>query len=312
MASRLSHLSRAELEQLVLDQARVVAALEARIAELEKALAEGSGRPSRTSRNSHRSPSSDHKASRRADGGAPKKPRRSRPGSARLLAASPDRVVRQRAVSCRHCGADVSGQGQSCRQRYDRVDIPVLASEVTRVELWGGRCAGCGRRFKAEPPEGLPPGTPFGPNIHALLLYLHHGHHVGFERLGRLLAELFGLKISQGAIANAFARMARSLDDLRGRIKARLKDAAVIASDETTTRIDGVTHWHWTFVTANAVLHEIAPRRAKAVAADVLGDHKPEVWVSDRYAGQQDLADQHQICLAHVLRDVQYAIAISV
>lgn len=29
---------------------------------------------------------------------------------------------------------------------------------------------------------------------------------------------------------------------------------------------------------------------------------------SDRYAGQQDLAGAHQVCLAHVLRDVQYAI----
>ena len=56
------------------------------------------------------------------------------------------------------------------------------------------------------------------------------------------------------------------------------------------------------------MLHEIAPRRAKAVAEDVLGDHRPEVWISDRYAGQQDLASAHQVCLAHVLRDVQYAI----
>lgn len=30
--------------------------------------------------------------------------------------------------------------------------------------------------------------------------------------------------------------------------------------------------------------------------------------MSDRYAGQQALAEQHQVCLANVLRDVQYAI----
>ena len=82
----------------------------------------------------------------------------------------------------------------------------------------------------------------------------------------------------------------------------------MIASDETTTRLDGITHWHWVFVSDRAVLHEIAPRRAKAVAEQVLGPHRPEVWISDRYAGQQDLAGAHQVCLAHVLRDVQYAI----
>lgn len=30
--------------------------------------------------------------------------------------------------------------------------------------------------------------------------------------------------------------------------------------------------------------------------------------MSDRTAGQQDLTTAHQVCLAHVLRDVQYAI----
>ncbi|MGE5770084.1 MAG: IS66 family transposase, partial [Betaproteobacteria bacterium] len=43
-------------------------------------------------------------------------------------------------------------------------------------------------------------------------------------------------------------------------------------------------------------------------AEEVVGEHRPAVWVSDRYAGQQDLAPAHQVCLAHVLRDVQYAI----
>ncbi len=119
---------------------------------------------------------------------------------------------------------------------------------------------------------------------------------------------MFGLQISEGGITNAFARMAKSLGDLRGQIKAKLKSAAVIASDETTTRINGVTHWQWVFISNDAVLHEIAPRRAKAVAEEVLGEHRPEVWISDRYAGQQELALHHQVCLAHVLRDVQYAI----
>ena len=41
---------------------------------------------------------------------------------------------------------------------------------------------------------------------------------------------------------------------------------------------------------------------------DVLGGHQPDVWISDRYAGQQELGREHQVCLAHVLRDVQYAI----
>jgi transposase len=142
-----------------------------------------------------------------------------------------------------------------------------------------------------------------------VLACLHHSHHVGFERLARLAREMFGLSISEGAIANALHRLETPLEAERDAIRAKLRAAAVVWSDETTTRIDGKLHWHWVFVTRDAVLHEIAPRRAKAVAQAVMGDHKPAVWISDRYAGQQDMAMAHQVCLAHVLRDVQYAIA---
>ncbi|CCG08934.1 Transposase IS66 [Pararhodospirillum photometricum DSM 122] len=141
-----------------------------------------------------------------------------------------------------------------------------------------------------------------------MLTYLHHSHHVSFERLARMLKELFGLKISEGAIANAFRRLETSLTAACAAIKTRILQAAVIASDETTARVEGKTHWQWVFVTDTAVLHDIKPSRARAVVTSVLGLHRPEVWISDRYAGQQDLGQVHQVCLAHVLRDVQYAI----
>ncbi|CCG08987.1 Transposase IS66 [Pararhodospirillum photometricum DSM 122] len=123
-----------------------------------------------------------------------------------------------------------------------------------------------------------------------------------------MLKELFGLKISEGAIANAFRRLETSLTAACAAIKTRIMQADVIASDETTARVEGKTHWQWVFVTDTAVLHDIKPSRARAVVTSVLGLHRPEVWISDRYAGQQDLGQVHQVCLAHVLRDVQYAI----
>ncbi len=55
------------------------------------------------------------------------------------------------------------------------------------------------------------------------------------------MSELFGLKISEGAIANAFQRLADPLEATRTAIRKALQDAQVIASDETTTRINGVT-----------------------------------------------------------------------
>lgn len=299
-------LSDAEKDALLLEQAALIERMAARIAALEAAL----GKPKKTSSNSHTPPSQDGpgRENRKRDKDQRRHPRPSRPGVSRPLADNPDKTERRLADCCPHCGTAAPAAGQWCRHRYDHIELPAIRPVVTRVELFGGRCGGCGRRYRAAPPAGMMPGTPFGPGIRALLLYLHHSHHVGFERLSRMARELFGVAISEGAIANAFGRMQGGMDQARAAIRRKLLTARIIASDETTTRVDGVTQWQWVFVSDRAVLHEIAPRRAKSVAEEMLGGHQPEVWVSDRYAGQQDLAQAHQVCLAHVLRDVQYAI----
>jgi transposase len=296
-------LSDAEKDALLLEQAAMIQHLAARIAELEAIL----GKPRKTSSNSHTPPSQDGPGRAKR----PKRPARKRPsraGSSRPLTEVPDKIERRMADACGHCGADVSAATQRCRHRYDHIDLPPIRPVVTRVEIFGGRCGGCGHRYRAEAPADMPPGTPFGPGIRSLLMYLHHSHHVGFERLSRMLRELFGLTISEGAIAGAFQRMGGDLDAARKTIQDKLLTARIIASDETTTRVSGATHWQWVFLSDQAVLHKIAPSRARSVAEEVLGGHKPDVWISDRYAGQQELAHSHQVCLAHVLRDVQYAI----
>ncbi|KHS41660.1 Transposase IS66 family protein [Novosphingobium subterraneum] len=66
--------------------------------------------------------------------------------------------------------------------------------------------------------------------------------------------------------------------------------------------------WQWVFLSSDAVLHKIASRRVRCVAEDVLRRHRTDVSASDRYSGQEELRREHQVCLAHVLSDVQYAI----
>ena len=73
------------------------------------------------------------------------------------------------ATACGHCGTDVSPQAQRCRHRYDHIDLPPIRPIVTRIELLGARCRGCGKRYRAAAPIGMVAGTPFGPGIRALL-----------------------------------------------------------------------------------------------------------------------------------------------
>ena len=62
------------------------------------------------------------------------------------------------------------------------------------------------------------------------------------------------------------------------------------------------------FRSPQVVIHVIRNSRAASVVADVLDGHRPSIWVSDLYSAQQGHADLWQICLAHQLRDCQFAI----
>jgi len=260
------HAPLAQQASVVERQAAAIEVLRRQVAELEAARWRGRRRPRATPMCRRRRTRRVVPVARPAAGRSRRGSGRRSPGVLRRLAAAPDATVVRHATHCQGCGADVGAVRQRRRRRYDHVDIPPIVPQVTRVELHGGRCPGCRRRFTAEPPAGMAPGTPFGPNIHAFLAYLHHSHHVGSERLARLMRELFGVAISEGAIAIVFRRLSDPLAAVRRSIRERLNQAQVVASDETTTRIDGVTHWHWVFVSNDAVLHEVAPRRAKAVA----------------------------------------------
>ena len=60
---------------------------------------------------------------------------------------------------------------------------------------------------------------------------------------------------------------------------------------------------------ADSAVFIAAKHRSKAVVHAFLGDWRPDYWISDRYGGQMGWATrEHQVCLAHLIRDVQYAI----
>ena len=185
---------------------------------------------------------------------------------------------------------------------------PPERPDVTRVRLFGGRCACCGERAMAPAPAGLEPGSPFGKSIEALVVYLHYAQAIGFERLRMLMGEVFGLCISEGAISNILARAQAPLAAAAAAIAAQVTASAVVASDETSARVAGKTWWEWVFVTAVCVLHVIRPSRGAAVVRALFDAQRPRVWVSDSFGSQRGHADQWQMCLAHLLRDAQYAI----
>src|SRR5487761_1585288 len=290
----LQRLSPDELIAVVLAQAARIEALLSqvetltrRVAELEARL----GEPPKGSSNSSVPPSRDRKANR------PQRPRGlrreasvGRAGGGRALHSNPDEVVIARLASCPNCASAIAEADQDLVERH------------------GGICRYCGARVVAPVPQGLEPGSPFGTQVAALAVYLRYVQAISYQRLQRLFADLFGLSISEGALANLFARVKPRFDDRVAAILERLRHSRLIASDETSARVNGRNQWEWVFQNDAVCLHVIRPSRGRAVVAEVLAGHRPQVWVSDLFSAQQVHAEQWQVCLAHQLRDCAFAI----
>jgi transposase len=275
-------------------------ALLARIAELEAKL----GTPPKTPDNSSLPPSRGQKANTTP---SQKTQRKGRPGVARELSPNPD-VTRNIAAERCPCGTMLEAANQQVARAYDHTDLPPIRPVTTRINLLRATCPCCKQRITATAPADMPEGSPFGPNIAAHVAYLHGCQLMSFKRLTEALDGLFGLTISQGAIANMLARVGKPFAAHADKIAATVRASAVIASDETSARVKGKTWWQWTFGCATAVYHVIAPTRGKCVPTTFLSGAKPKIWLSDRLAAQGTHATAHQFCLAHLIRDAQFAI----
>ena len=305
----LQTLSRDELIALILAQhaqieaqAQQISALTARIAELEAKLAT----PPKTPDNSSLPPLKGQKPN--LPDRANKPPRRSRPGVARALSEHPDRTIEATLVACPHCEHALGPADQPEIHAYDHIDLPPIHPFVTRINRHSGVCPCCRRHVAAPAPEGLEPGSPFGPGLCTLILHLHITQAISFERLARLMREVFGLTISEGAIANILARAQAPLLAAAAPMAAAVRASAVVGSDETSARVCGKTWWQWVLLSSTAICHIIADTRAAEVVTTFLQGARPEVWVADRYGGQLGHGAVRQMCLAHLLRDANYAI----
>jgi transposase len=131
---------------------------------------------------------------------------------------------------------------QPDRFAYDHIDLPPIKPLTTRIHLHKGHCPCCNAKVAATPPADMVPGTPFGPGIVALVTYLHACQMVSYARMTELLGGLFGLKISEGAIANMLARAEKPFAAKSGEIADIVRASDCIASDETSARVCGKTH----------------------------------------------------------------------
>ncbi|HEV7875001.1 MAG TPA: IS66 family transposase [Enterovirga sp.] len=266
-------------------------------------------RPEKTSRTSSKPPATDRKERREQakPGGA--KP--GHEGHSRMRSDDPDEVVDHRPDRCACCGGSLQGDLPiEVVSVAERIELPEIAPLMTQHRRLAVRCPWCGTRAVAPVPKEAR-GTPFGPRLHAVATYLKSFQALSYERLQATLSDLFGLTLSQGGLMNLLRRAQARFQSGRDAAVSALRRAEVVASDETGVRIEGGNAYHWVFRSAQAVVHQASPTRGAVVVREMMDGHRPAVWISDRYTAQQGHAAAHQTCLAHLARDVAYAVEVS-
>jgi transposase len=235
----LEEASREELLALVVEQARMIEQLTARVAELERRLG-------RNSRNSSQPPSADGPAvpprrSRRGSGRRPGKQPGS-PGSTLALVDDPDEVLEHVPGCCRGCGADLAGGEPLGVVRRQVHDIPPVRPVITEHRLHRRRC-GCGQVTLAEAPAGVAGPTQYGPRLRALAVYLLVFQHVPVARTAQLIADLTGARPSTGWVTTALVEAAAALVEVEKLIRSLIVLAHVVHVDETSVSVTGARWW---------------------------------------------------------------------
>jgi transposase len=288
----------------------LVLRLEAKVAELEAKLGSNSGNsstpPSRDPA-AERERQAQQRAERQSRAGGAKRSRgkqRGAKGFGLEMSANPDHIVDHLPEVCECCGeslAESDEEGFSARQV---VDIPEVRPLVTEHRSHRRRCI-CGHVTAGVFPEGVRAPVSYGVRVKAFVAYLLARQHLPGRRVAETMVDLFGLKISTGAIDAVYSEASRRLKGFIAALVALLKTLPVIHADETTDRIGTKTCWMHVISTGTyTLIHASVTRGWDAVKeVGVLIGYRGVV-VHDRLAMYWKLKAKHAICGAHLLRDL--------
>ncbi|HEY6422091.1 MAG TPA: IS66 family transposase [Pseudonocardiaceae bacterium] len=300
-----------------------VEALTARLAKLEHLLSRNSG-------NSSMPPSRDDDPGKPAPPekrgrGGPKRSRGKQPGApgSHLAWTDDPQVRRDRFPEGRcDCGDDLDqARDLGVVDRYQQHEIPQVAVTITQYDQHQVQC-GCGRRHTATRPDGARSGpVGYGPNLAAFAVYLMVVHFIPAHRVVALLESLTGTAPSVGFVHGMLNRAAGLLGEVHQRIRTLITLAYAVCCDETPLRVGpkrpkiGKKKAERYLLVAATELYThylLGDRSLETFTAFVVADlaESGSVIVHDRYQNYDSAALGtlvHQLCTAHLLRDLDDA-----
>jgi transposase len=320
-AESVKSLSREELLALVAEQQRQIAGLQAQLEEATTVVEKLRAEVTELQRSGKRQAAPFSKGTRAQQ---PKRPGR-KPGEGTFSfrqAPRPEEmtgppvdvpVIRK---SCPACG------GQLTEERVDFTYISELPPrprpEVTQYRVWVCRCAGCGRKVRGEHPDLAldqygATAHRLGPRAMAAAHALHYQVGIPVRKVPLVLGLLTGMALTQGAITQNALRQARgSIGRKYQELRAGVREAPVIYTDDTGWKVAGENAHLMAFDTDLATIYQVRPRHRHQEVQEVIPRNYQGVMGTDRGRSYEDKTFRgvkQRKCLAHLQRTLGEVLA---
>jgi transposase len=225
------------------------------------------------------------------------------------MSAEPSEVIELAKVTrCQHCQADLTASVAQTIERRQVIDVaPPPPLQVTQYEAEWKRCPHCQGYTCAPFPEGVTASVQYGPRIAALAVYLTTQQLLPRGRTIEVLADLVGVKMSEGTLTRLLKRAAHTLKPVEEQIKAALRQAKVIHQDETGLYVTNQRHWLHSTSTptlTHYLVHE--SRGQEALEANGILPHFVGTSVHDMWQSYFLYGCQHSLCCVHILRELRF------
>lgn len=301
----------AAFHQTISDLNATVQRLTASIAELieENRLLKN---PRKNSGNSSIAPSKDENRpvktnSLRTSGGRSPGGQTGHQGNTLKMTSTPEVLIDYMPNFCKCCGVDLVGQRAELICRRQVIDIPPVKPIYTEHRLYRKVCT-CGHQSSADFPLGVDAPVSYGNNTQALIAYLHTRQYVPFKRISEFFSSVYSMPISQGTVCGILDRFAKKASPAMELIKNALQGAMVVGSDETGARLNGKSNWFWTWQSQQATFIAYSCKRNFQTVQKhfPMGFPKAILTHDCWFPHFKTQALGHQICLAHLLREMNY------
>lgn len=300
-------LTESQKDQLLLDQAKLIVELQARVKALEDRLSKNSGNsskpPSSEGFNKPSPKSQRNKRKQKKRGG-----QRGHKGNTLKRSADPDIIIEHDPVHCQHCHNDLSQAKRlpvsDSRQVYA---LPPMDLAVTEHQRYSKFCQQCGVVNKAEYPEGVTNHVQYGPKVKSLLVYLNQYQLLPYDRCCELFSDLFEQSINVATLHRANQRCYVRLEGAEAQIKTQLQKGSSLHADETGFRVNKTLHWLHVGCTRELTYYAVHKKRG-SIAMDAIGllPGFGGTLVHDHLKSYFGYASRHGLCNAHHLRELTF------